>query len=302
MKALRFYVRFLPSFTAIGYVARGLPLRAFGADFTGQTWLVTGATGGIGRAVAMEAADAGANVIAVGRRSDPLEELATASGGRIAAVQADLSSIEANQNLARRYPDVNVLINNVGILEATHALTTEGFGRMYATNLLGHYALTSGLLRHGVLADGLIVNITSGGAYNAMLNLAGLDAPPESFNGFTAYASQKRAQIALADHWNHEFPRLQAYAMHPGWVRTEGVRGSLAWMDRRIGTILRTPHQGADTIMWLAAARPTLVLDAIWFDRAPRTAHAYRSTRRPLATTGGLVARLEQDLARTGAS
>lgn len=300
MKALRFYARFLPSFTALGYVARGLPLRSPGADFWGQTWLVTGATGGIGRAVALEAAAAGAHVIAVGRRSDLLEELAAAPGGRITAVQADLSSVEANRNLARRYPGVNVLINNVGILEAAHALTHEGFGRMYATNLLGHYALTSALLREGALTEGLVVNVTSGGAYNAMLNLAGLDAPAESFNGFIAYASQKRAQIALADHWAREFPDLSAYAMHPGWVRTDGVRGSLAWMDRRIGPILRTPHQGADTIIWLAAARPAPAHDAIWFDRAPRTAHAYRSTRHPLATSGALVARLEQDLARTG--
>ena len=48
MKIVVFYGRFAPSFTAVGYAARGLPLRPLNASFKGQTWLVTGATGGVG--------------------------------------------------------------------------------------------------------------------------------------------------------------------------------------------------------------------------------------------------------------
>ena len=52
-KALSFYARFAPSFTRIGYLARGLPLRSGGKSLAGQSWLVTGATAGIGRALAL---------------------------------------------------------------------------------------------------------------------------------------------------------------------------------------------------------------------------------------------------------
>jgi hypothetical protein len=58
MKIVVFYGRFAPSFTAVGYVARGLPLRPLRASFKGQTWLVTGATGGIGKGIALGAASA----------------------------------------------------------------------------------------------------------------------------------------------------------------------------------------------------------------------------------------------------
>lgn len=296
MKALKFYARFLPSFTAIGYVARGLSGRPVQADFSGQTWMVTGATGGIGRAIAVAAAAAGAHVIAVGRRGTLLEELVAASTGTIIPVQADLSLIDQNRDLATLHPDIDVLVNNVGILDIDYHRTEEGFSRMYATNLLGHFALTEGLLAQGRLRQGLIINVTSGGAYNAPLNLPGLDAGEVDFNGFAAYASQKRAQIALADHWNDKVPGVRAYTMHPGWVRTDGVRSALPWMDRWIGSVLRTPAQGADTVLWLAATRPPPQKDVIWFDRAPRTAHMYATTRAAKTTIPALVERLQHDM------
>lgn len=296
MKALKFYARFLPSFTAIGHVARGLSRRPVQADFSGQTWMVTGATGGIGRAIALAAAAAGAHVIAVGRRAALLEELAAAAAGTITPVAGDLSLVARNRELADRHRDIDVLVNNVGVLDTEYHRTEEGFSRMYATNLLGHFALTEGLLSHERLRRGVIINVTSGGAYNAPLNLPGLDAREADFNGFTAYASQKRAQIALADHWNEAVPGLRAYTMHPGWVRTDGVRSALPWMDRWIGPVLRTPAQGADTVLWLAATRPPPQADVIWFDRAPRTAHMFATTRDAKSTIPALVARLQHDM------
>ncbi|MFV3075301.1 SDR family NAD(P)-dependent oxidoreductase [Niveispirillum fermenti] len=296
MKALKFYARFLPSFTAIGFVARGLSRRPVRADFSGQTWMVTGATGGIGRAVALAAAAAGAHVIAVGRRPALLEALAASATGTITPVAADLSLVARNRELAERHPEIDVLVNNVGILDTGYHRTEEGFSRMYATNLLGHFALTEGLLARGRLRRGTVINVTSGGAYNAPLNLPGLDAREADFNGFAAYASQKRAQIALADHWNAAVPGLRAYTMHPGWVRTDGVRSALPWMDRWIGAVLRTTAQGADTILWLAATQPPPQADVIWFDRAPRPAHMFATTREAKTTIPALAARLQHDM------
>ena len=299
-KSVGFYGRFLPSFTIIGHGVRRLAWKRLDTDFRGQTWLVTGATGGIGRAIALAAARHGAHVLAVGRSAEGLTALVREGGASIAPCRHDLSLISENRLLAASTRKIDVLVNNVGILDHCYHSTPEGWGRMYATNILGPYALTEGLLARGRLAGATIINMASGGLYNAPLNLEGLDARPPSFSGLVAYATHKRAQIALSDAWNGT-DGATAYTMHPGWVRTDGVRDALPRMDRLIGAILRRPAEGADTAVWLAATRPTPLAGALWFDRAARPAHAYAATRRALATSEALIGRLEADLARLDA-
>lgn len=75
IKSANFYGRFAPSFTRVGYVARGLPFKPVRADYTGQIWLVTGATGGLGRAAALKGVRKGATVYAVGRNVAALDSL-----------------------------------------------------------------------------------------------------------------------------------------------------------------------------------------------------------------------------------
>ena len=299
MKALNFYGRFLLSFTAIGYAARGLPVRPVKNRLDGQTWLVTGATGGIGRAIALEAATRGAKVYAVGRRKDALEELSSSCPPRsIMPIVSDLSLVRENLELARNSPHIDVLVNNVGILEPQFKSTSEGYGRMYGTNLLGPYALTRELLLLRKLDRSTIINVASGGLYNLPLNLDHLDADQQTFNAFAAYATQKRSQIELSDMWDRGPNGCRAYTMHPGWVKTAGVASALPRMDRFIGPILRTTKQGADTVLWLAAKQPQTQAGALWFDRKARSAHAYTRTRQPLATPEQLRSRLDEDLKR----
>ncbi|USA39448.1 SDR family NAD(P)-dependent oxidoreductase [Pelagerythrobacter marinus] len=294
-KALTFYGRFLPSFTRIGYVARGLPLRPPAGSLAGQTWLVTGATGGIGRAVAMRAARHGARVMAAGRDPAKLAMLARASE-RIEPVQRDLSRVSENLGLAEECGSIDVLINNVGVLATAYDTTAEGFETSYATSLLGHFALTEALIDAGKLDRAAIVNVTSGGLYNAPLDTALLNLDRGAYNGFLAYAANKRAQLALADHWAGRMGC--AYAMHPGWVATAGVSDALPWMDRWLGPLLRSPDQGADTAIWLASKRPAPRPDRVWFDRAARTAHHYAHTKNARSGIDDLLAKLQADVAR----
>lgn len=301
MKSMNFYGRFAPSFTRIGYVARGLPFKPVRADYAGQNWLITGATGGLGRAAALRATAKGATVFAVGRNRQALDRLRQdAKGpGRIVPVICDLSSMAAVAALpGQTDAPFDVLVNNVGVLMRDFQATPEGFETSYATNLLGHYILTEALHDQGRLKPGgIIVNVVSGGLYNVPLNKPMLNIPAERFNGFAAYASHKRAQIALADHWRTAFADIGAktYAMHPGWADTAGVKTSLPKFRAILAPVLRNDDQGADTIDWLAAARPVETPDQIWFDRKPRTAHAYPKTRETRTTPSDIVAFLERD-------
>ncbi len=306
-KTLNFYGRFAPSFTRIGYVARLLPLRPVSADFTGQSWLVTGATGGIGKATTLLAASKGARVLAVGRNRDALAALVAESAGlkgSVIPIECDLSSIAAIDEMARGgeiSTPIDVLVNNVGILNRLYSETSEGFETTYATSLLGHFHLTETLAEIGRLADrSVLINVASGGMFNVPLKLPMLNQKEKGFNGFASYASHKRAQVALADYWRAKFGalNLRAYAIHPGWADTAGVQSSLPTFRKILRPVLRNAEQGADTIIWLAAERPDAVDDRVWFDRKERTTHPFPHTRQAMTTVPDLVAKLDADSKR----
>jgi len=307
LKILGFYGRFTPSYSRIGYQARRLTWPRFDADFTGQRWLVTGASGGIGAAIASGAASRGAKVLAVARSGEKLEAARQRAGDAapgIGNLRCDLSSVAAIRGLLEDLKaagdPVDVLVNNVGVLLNTLQVTGEGFEASYATNLLGHYQLTEGLMDAGLLGDRpLVINMASGGLYNVPLNTGLLNVTdPKRYGGKAAYASHKRAQVALSGLW-HE--RLAAeggasYVMHPGWARTEGVRDSLPVFYRIQGAVLRTPAEGADTALWLAGTRPAQAGEAIWFDRAVRPQHLFAHTREAQCGAGEVVEKLRGDL------
>lgn len=303
VKFINFYGRFLIPFSSIGYRLRrlGEPGRHDGLD--GKTILVTGATGGIGRAIALLAARQGARVIAVGRKADILAAMAAEAGparGEILATQCDLSLAGETRELVAHLREsgerIDGIVNNVGILNHAYAETDEGVDAMYAVNILNPYIMTEGLMAaNGLTEQATIVNMASGGLYNAPQNLTFMEQEAEGYNGFAAYATHKRAQIVLSDHWTEQHPGVRAYTMHPGWVETDGVRRSLPRFYKVLRSVLRTPDQGADTALWLIANRPEPEAGALWFDRKPRSAHAYKRTRTPLAPAADILDKLKRD-------
>ena len=78
----------------------------------------------------------------------------------------------------------------------------------------------------------------------------------KSYNGAQQYARAKRAQVVLNEMWAARVPRdeIVFHAMHPGWADTPGVDAGIPGFGKVMGPLLRTPEQGADTIVWLAAA------------------------------------------------
>ncbi|HET6565069.1 MAG TPA: SDR family NAD(P)-dependent oxidoreductase [Xanthomonadales bacterium] len=313
-KIVNFYARFMPTYTKTGYLARRL---TWGSgpklDFTGQTWLVTGASAGIGQALAIAAAQAGADVIAAARSQQRLEaafkDLKPEERQRIRLVEHDLSLKSGNQALVDRLVSegarIDVLQNNVGLLLGKMQLTSEGVETSFATNVLMHYLLTEGLIQGGVLKDdATVVNMTSGGMYNAPLGIKKLNVTdPEKYSGKIAYAYAKRAQVGLTTYWNQKYRDrgMRFYVTHPGWSKTPGVKTAMPLFWKIQNVFLRTPLQGADTALWLCQTKPEITgEDVIWFDRAPRETHMYDFTRTPQCTVEELAGYLEQELAAIG--
>lgn len=293
-----FYARFAMPFSRIGF-RRRVGEAGLQADFSGQRWVVSGATGGIGRAIALGAAARGATVLALGRDVRKLNALvAEATGaGRIQAVPVDLSLMREVARTAGEIAiggPVDVLVHNVGVMCHEFIRTAEGLERGFATNLLGHWGLDQGLRRGGALTAGsAIISMSSGGMYGAALDIKALQATDAaSHDGFTAYAQHKRAQVELTHHWNRLGPgQPRAWVMHPGWVDTDGVRSALPGFRKVFKSVLRTADDGADTALWLAATRPDTG-EGIWLDRHRDSEHAFGFTREG-ASADDLLAYLE---------
>lgn len=104
-----------------------------------------------------------------------------------------------------------------------------------------------------------------------------------SYRGAEQYARAKRAQVTLNEMWaEREGAAVRFHALHPGWADTPGVEESLPTFRKVVGPLLRTPLQGADTKVWLAAddGLPLETNGLFWLDRRPRPIHRLAATRR----------------------
>ena len=126
--------------------------------------------------------------------------------------------------------------------------------------------------------------VASGGMYSQPLAVDRLEMGPDGYDGSTAYARAKRAQVTLAELWGARLDdgEVVVHAMHPGWADTPGVRRSLPTFRRVVGPLLRSPEEGADTLVWLGASdgAPLASTGGFWLDRRRRSPHKLPSTRR----------------------
>lgn len=295
----------LLGFTKLGPSARGINVAEEFPEVAGRHVMVTGATGGIGRAAALRLASNGAIVHAVGRSREKLDTLKSGADGTVLTHRADLSSMEAIRELTDAFLAdgyaLDGIVNNVGVMTHERVTTDEGFELTYAVNLLGQYVLTSNLIPVLVsAAPSRVVMVSSGGMYSQPLTVANMQSAEGTYEGTAAYARTKRGQVELALHWSRSLVDhdIRVNSMHPGWVDTEGVRSALPTFRKVTRPLLRDADQGADSIVWLIAAQDADTLTGQFVhDRSPRPTHRGKRTRTDSATDDDFVAMLAADAA-----
>jgi dehydrogenase/reductase SDR family member 12 len=292
------------SFSRVGIVARR-HLWAWGEPprIDGRLLVVTGASSGIGRAAAIALARLGADVHLIGRDRERLEStrrsaLATRGGGRVEITALDLVDAGAVCDWAARFRDttshLDGLVHGAGALFPDFRTAGDGTELTLATHVVAPFRLSRllfPLLRHA--ASSVIVTLSSGGMYTQPFDLDHLELTAADYRGVTAYARAKRAQVVLAHEWARRWSDdgVASYAMHPGWVDTPGLTSGLPSFAR-LGPLLRTAEQGADTVVWLAADGPRRRAastgsgsgkpDGVWLDRRRRSEYYLPTTyRRP---------------------
>jgi len=247
----------------------------------GKKVIITGGTSGIGKAAAIKLAERKASLTIIARNRNKAEKvqqqiIEKTGNPHVDFLIGDLSRLEDIKQVAKEIKDkkenIDVLINNAGALFNERKMTSEGFEQTFATDLLGAFYLTELLKDCFSLTGGRIINVSSGGMYTQRIDVDDLqnEAPP--YEGSKAYARAKRGIVILTRLWAEQMRHLNVavHSMHPGWVDTPGIENALPGFHSLVNSILRTPDQGADTIVWLASSKKAgESTGKFWLDRRP---------------------------------
>lgn len=231
-----------------------------------KTALITGPTSGIGRVTALELARQGYDLILVARNEAKARRLQLEIGNDVstAFIQCDLSSLisvkEAVREITANYRQIDLLINNAGIIVQRRQTTVEGIELTFATNHLGPFLLTTGLIGLLKAADSArVVNLTSAAHFLAFrYQTAKLTHPPHYYD-LLIYSRSKLANILFSNELSERLAPfgITSNAVHPGIVSSnfggEG-NGATSWFMKSFKSFFRTPEQAAEGIVHVATA------------------------------------------------
>ncbi len=300
----------LPGFSSIGYRVRGLAGSSPDPDgrLAGRDVVVTGANSGIGAAAAEQFATLGARVHMVVRNRERGEDararISEATGSdELHLHHGDLSSLASVRALAAELnrelgTGIAALVHNAGVLTQERERSDDGYELTLATHVLGPLLLTELLVPALIAgAPSAVIFVTSGGMYSEKLDADDLQLERRDFDGPAFYAHAKRIQVILAGELNQRLAPdgVSVHAMHPGWADTPGVVEALPRFHSTLSPILRSPAEGADTIVWLAASEGAASAGGqLWMDRRVRPAHRVPWTHETAAERARALTKLAE--------
>jgi NAD(P)-dependent dehydrogenase (short-subunit alcohol dehydrogenase family) len=189
---------------------------------SGRSVIVTGANSGIGRAAARALAGAGARVVLAVRDTGKGQVAAATIPGQTEVRRLDLARLASVREFAAAWDgDIDLLINNAGVMAPPLTRTADGFELQFGTNHLGHFALTNLLLEH---VTGRVVNVSSTGHRMGSIDFTDLNWERKPYKAWRAYGQSKLANLLFTAELQRRLTdagsSVIATAAHPGYAAT----------------------------------------------------------------------------------
>lgn len=251
----------------------------------GTNALITGGTSGIGHSCAQTMAEQGVNVLITGRNNEKGQKAAQGHE-KINFLQFDMIDWNQIQSVVNSISQpLDFLVLNAGGMPDGRIYNEQGVESQFASQLIGHFLLAKKLKEDGKLkSNAKIVWVTSGGMYLRPLDLNDVfekDIEPSSkYDKVGTYANVKRAQVTLLPYFKNIFNEQVVTAMHPGWAATPGVDSAIPGFAEKMEGRLRSPAQGADTILWLLSTKKDIESGGLYFDRKKVKTHLFWFTKK----------------------
>jgi NAD(P)-dependent dehydrogenase (short-subunit alcohol dehydrogenase family) len=243
-------------------------------DLSGKTIVLTGGSAGLGVETARVLALHGARVVSV-VRDRPKGEAAAAKiresvpGADLELAELDLFDLDSVRrgadDIAKRFPKIDRLINNAGVMMCPLGRTKEGLDTQLGTNHLGHFVLTARLIGNVLAgAPARIVNLSSGGHRMSPLRFDDPFFERDAYDKFIAYGQAKTANVLFSVALDARFKDrgVRSYAVHPGAIHTElgrhmtqeDVEALMGKRPQREPMKFKPLEAGAATTVWCATA------------------------------------------------
>ncbi|HLR99498.1 SDR family NAD(P)-dependent oxidoreductase [Mycolicibacillus parakoreensis] len=243
-------------------------------DQTGRTVVVTGANGGLGEVATRALVAAGATVVMACRNPDKAHEVADRIGADAAAgatrvAALDLSDLASVRRFADEQGDIDVLINNAGLMNVPFGRTKDGFETQFGVNHLGHFALTGLLLDR--IGDRVVTLSSIAHRQTPKLWIDDLNYEHRWYQRNLAYAQSKLANLMFARELQRRLAEsgsaIRSYAVHPGVSGTDLFTRTETPMDlvaKRGAQLVGQPPQRAVHSTLLAATMPDADPTVYW--------------------------------------
>jgi NAD(P)-dependent dehydrogenase (short-subunit alcohol dehydrogenase family) len=242
-------------------------------DLQGKTFLVTGASSGIGRATAVDLAGRGGKVFLATRSEEKTKPILDEIGDSAVHVPLDLGDLDSVRECAEAFlsrdEPLHVLINNAG-LAGQRGQTTSGFELAFGTNHVGHFLLTRLLLdKLRASAPSRIVNVSSVGHYQARrIDYEAVRKPTRSITGLPEYAVSKLANVVHAQELARRLDGtgVTTYSLHPGAIASNVWR-RVPWpLDALMKVFMKSNEEGAKTTLYCATSPEVAKASGRYYD------------------------------------